>query len=183
MENIQNSFKTKGLQELQKKLEIKNPMAIPTFSKIVVNMGVKDALNDKKNIEKAKAIMALITGQKPKVTIAKKAISGFKLRLGDQIGLMVTLRGKKMHDFFTKLVTIVLPRFRDFHGVRKESFDGHGNYTLGFVESSVFPEIDLGKVDGPVGGQGLEVTIVTTSKSDKEAYALLKALGMPFAKN
>lgn len=169
-----------GSQELQKMLGVKNPMALPHLSKIVVNMGVKDALIDKKNIEKANAILAQITGQRAKVTIAKKAISGFKLRQGDQIGLMVTLRGKKMYDFFTKLVTIILPRFRDFHGVRKESFDGHGNYTLGLVESSVFPEIDPGKVDKI---QGLEVTIVTSAKNDKEGYALLKTMGMPFEKS
>lgn len=179
MDNIQNSFKTKGL-ELQKTIGAKNKMAEPVFSKIVVNMGVKDALNDKKNIERANLILAQITGQKPKVTVAKNAISGFKLRKGDQIGLMVTLRGKRMYDFFAKLVTIILPRFRDFHGVRKESFDGHGNYTLGLVESSVFPEIDPGKLDKI---QGLEITIVTTAKNDKEGYILLKAMGMPFSKS
>lgn len=180
MDSVKNVFKTKSLQELQKTLGLKNPMAVPVISKIVVNMGVKDALNDKKNIEKANAIMTQITGQKPKVTVAKKAISGFKLRQGDQIGLMVTLRNKKMYDFFTKLVTIILPRFRDFHGVRKESFDGYGNYTLGLLESSVFPEIDLGKVDKT---QGLEITIVTTAKDDNSGFALLKAWGMPFAKS
>jgi len=178
MESTQNVFKKKSIQELQKTLGVKNPMVVPILSKIVVNMGVKNALIDKKNIEKANTILTQITGQKPKITIAKKAISGFKLRQGDQIGVMVTLRGKKMYDFFTKLVTIILPRFRDFHGVRKESFDGHGNYTLGLVESSVFPEIDIGKVDTI---QGLEITIVTTAKDDKSGFALLKTLGMPFA--
>ena len=178
MESTQNVFKKKSIQELQKTLGVKNPMVVPILSKIVVNMGVKNALIDKKNIEKANTILTQITGQKPKITIAKKAISGFKLRQGDQIGVMVTLRGKKMYDFFTKLVTIILPRFRDFHGVRKESFDGHGNYTLGLVESSVFPEIDIGKVDAI---QGLEITIVTTAKDDKSGFALLKTLGMPFA--
>lgn len=178
MESTQNVFKKKSIQELQKTLGVKNPMVVPVLSKIVVNMGVKNALIDKKNIEKANTILTQITGQKPKITIAKKAISGFKLRQGDQIGVMVTLRGKKMYDFFTKLVTIILPRFRDFHGVRKESFDGHGNYTLGLVESSVFPEIDIGKVDAI---QGLEITIVTTAKDDKSGFALLKTLGMPFA--
>jgi large subunit ribosomal protein L5 len=178
MESTQNVFKKKSIQELQKTLGVKNPMVVPVLSKIVVNMGVKNALIDKKNIEKANTILTQITGQKPKITIAKKAISGFKLRQGDQIGVMVTLRGKKMYDFFTKLVTIILPRFRDFHGVRKESFDGHGNYTLGLVESSVFPEIDIGKVDTI---QGLEITIVTTAKDDKSGFALLKTLGMPFA--
>ena len=192
MEEIKNTFKikslsstilTQGVQELQKRLGIKNPMAVPTLLKIVVNMGVRDALDDKKNMEKVNVVLAQITGQKPKVTVAKKAISGFKLREGDQIGLVATLRGKKMQDFFTRLVTIVLPRFRDFHGVRKGSFDGHGNYTLGLLESTVFPEIDPGKVDLPAGGQGLEISIVTSAKNDKEGYALLEALGMPFSKS
>lgn len=179
MDKTQNSFKTKYL-ELQKELGIKNPMAVPMLSKIVVNMGVKDALTDKKNMEKASEILSRICGQKPKVTAAKKAISGFKLREGDQIGLVVTLRGKKMHDFFTKLVGIVMPRFRDFHGVRRESFDGQGNYNLGIVESTVFPEIDPGKADKI---QGLEISIVTTAKNDKSGFALLKTLGMPFMKS
>ena len=178
MTDSQNIDKNKKIQELQKELGIKNPMAIPTFSKIVINMGVKDALADKKNIEKANVILMQITGQKPKITKAKKAISGFKLRQGDQIGLVVTLRGKKMWDFFTKLVSIVLPRFRDFHGVSKKSFDGHGNYTLGMSESTVFPEIDPGKLDKI---QGMEISIATTARNDEEGYALFKALGMPFA--
>jgi len=183
MENLYKDFKNKVSQELQKELAVKNFMAAPALSKIVVNMGVKNALIDKKNIEKAAIVLGQITGQKPKVTVAKKSISGFKLREGDEIGLIVTLRGRKMYDFFVKLVSIVLPRFRDFHGVRKESFDGRGNYTLGFVENTVFPEIDPGKVDLSVGRQGLGITIVTTAKNDKEGYALLKAMGMPFMKS
>ena len=183
MENLYKDFKNKVSQELQKELAVKNFMAAPALSKIVVNMGVKNALIDKKNIEKAAIALGQITGQKPKVTVAKKSISGFKLREGDEIGLIVTLRGRKMYDFFVKLVSIVLPRFRDFHGVRKESFDGRGNYTLGFVENTVFPEIDPGKVDLSVGRQGLGITIVTTAKNDKEGYALLKAMGMPFMKS
>ena len=178
-ESIYKDFENKALQELQKTLAIKNPMAIPMLSKIVINMGVKDALVDKKNIEKSAASLMQITGQKPKVTKAKKSISSFKLRQGENIGLVVTMRGKKMYDFFIKLVSVVLPRFRDFHGVKKESFDKNGNYTLGFAESSVFPEIDPGKVDRI---QGLEITIVTTARNDKEGHALLKALGMPFKK-
>lgn len=180
MDKIKHVFNSNNLEEVQKELGLKNPMAVPALSRIVVNMGVKDALVDKKNIEKATAILGQITGQKPKVTAAKKAISSFKLRQGDKIGVMVTLRSKKMYDFFSKLVAIVLPRFRDFHGVKKESFDGHGNYTLGLVESTVFPEIDPGKVDRI---QGLEISIVTTAKNDKEGYGLLKALGMPFSKS
>jgi len=170
------------LQELQKTLAIKNPMAIPVLSKIVVNMGVRDALVDKKNIEKSAAILMQITGQKAKVTKAKKSISSFKLRQGEKIGLVVTLRSRKMYDFFIKLVSVVLPRFRDFHGVKKESFDSRGNYTLGLAESTVFPEIDPGKIDVSLARQGLEITIVTTAENNKEGYALLKALGMPFKK-
>jgi len=172
----------KVLQELKKELEIKNLMAVPILSKIVINMGVKDALVDKKNIERSAAILTQITGQKPKVTTAKKSISGFKLREGDKIGLVVTMRGKKMYDFFTKLVSVVLPRFRDFHGLKKESFDKYGNYTLGLAESSIFPEIDPGKVDAALMKQGFEITIVTSAKDDKQGYALLKTLGMPFVK-
>lgn len=179
MDNLQNRFKKQITQNLLKELNLKNSMAVPELLKIVVNMGVKDVLADKKNLEKASVILAQITGQKPKWTIAKKSISSFKLREGDKIGLVVTLRGKKMYDFFERLISVVMPRFRDFHGVRKVSFDGQGNYTLGFVESTVFPEIDPGKIDKI---QGLEVSIVTTAKDDKSGFALLKALGMPFVK-
>jgi large subunit ribosomal protein L5 len=182
MSNLKDKFKKETIQNLQKVLGIKNPMEVPRLEKIVVNMGVKDALVDSKNVEKASLILAQITGQKPKVTIAKKAISGFKLRAGDKVGLMVTFRGKRMYDFFEKLASIVMPRLRDFHGVKKESFDGYGNYTLGFTESTVFPEIDPGKVDQTIARQGLEITIVTSAKDNKEGFELLKALGMPFTK-
>lgn len=180
MNSLQDQFKKTGLKELQKELGIKNPMAVPTLSKIAINVGVKDAILDEKNVEKASSIFAQITGQKPKVTKAKKAISGFKLREGMEIGLMTTLRGKKMYDFFEKLVTIVLPRLRDFHGVSKESFDNRGNYSLGFEESAVFPEVDTGKIEKV---QGFEITIVTTAKNKKEGFLLLQKLGMPFKKD
>lgn len=179
MDNLQIRFKKQISENLKKELNIKNSMAVPTLSKIVVNMGVKDALSDKKNLDKASEIMAQITGQKPKWTSAKKSISSFKLREGDKIGLVVTLRGKKMYDFFERLVSVVMPRFRDFHGVKTTSFDGRGNYTLGFTESTVFPEIDPGKIDKI---QGLEVSIATSAKDNKNGLALLKALGMPFTK-
>lgn len=179
MDNLQTRFKKEVTKVLQKELSLENIMAVPALSKIVVNMGVKDAIADKKNIEKAAVIMAQITGQKPKWASAKKSISAFKLREGDKIGLVVTLRGKKMYDFFERLISVVMPRFRDFHGVKKVSFDGQGNYTLGFTESTVFPEIDPGKIDKI---QGFEVTIVTTAADDKSGFALLKALGMPFVK-
>ena len=179
MYNLKTRFKKQIAGELQKELGFKNVMAVPSLSKIVVNMGVKDAIADKKNLEKAAIILSQVTGQKPKWASAKKSISSFKLREGDKIGLVVTLRDGKMYDFFERLISVVLPRFRDFHGVRKVSFDGKGNYTLGFTESTVFPEIDPGKVDKI---QGFEVTIVTTANDDKGGLALLKALGMPFVK-
>lgn len=166
-------------KQLKEKLGVKNMQAVPKLSKIVVNMGVKNALEDKKNIEKAQVILSKISGQKPKITKAKKAISTFKLREGDEIGLVVTLRGKRMYDFYEKLANIVLPRLRDFRGVPRTSFDGHGNYTLGFAESTVFPEIDPATVDR---AQGLEVVIVTTARSDDRGFTLLENLGMPFVK-
>lgn len=166
-------------KQLKEKMGIKNIYAVPRLSKIVLNMGVKDVLSDKKNLEKAQAILSRISGQKPKVTKAKKAISTFKLREGDEIGLVVTLRGKRMYDFYEKLANIVLPRLRDFRGIPRTSFDGHGNYTLGFPESTVFPEIDPATVDRV---QGLEIVIVTTAKDNKEGFALLENLGMPFQK-
>jgi len=179
MNTLQDRYKSEIAKNLQTELGIKNFHAVPMITKIVVNMGVKDAVLDKKNMEKAAEILALITGQKPKTMKAKKSISAFKLREGEEIGLMVTLRGKRMYDFYQKLVTIIFPRLRDFHGVKKESFDGHGNYTLGFPESTVFPEIDLSKVEKV---QGLEVSIATTAKNNEQGMALLKALGMPFKK-
>lgn len=179
MNNLQVRFNKEIAGALQKELGLKNVMAVPALSKIVVNMGVKDAIVDKKNLEKAAVIMAQVTGQKPKWASARKSISSFKLREGDKIGLVVTLRGRKMYDFFERLISVVMPRFRDFHGVRQTSFDGNGNYTLGFTESTVFPEIDPGKIDRV---QGFEITIVTTATDDKSGFALLKALGIPFEK-
>jgi len=149
------------------------------LKKIVVNIGVKHAVADKKNMEVAANVLQEITGQKAKVTAAKQSISSFKLREGDKIGLVATLRGKRMYDFFEKIVTIVLPRIKDFHGIKKTSFDTRGNYTLGLAEYSVFPEVDLGKIERV---QGLEITIVTTAQDSKSAFALLKHLGIPFAK-
>lgn len=165
------------VKEIQDEFSIKNAMAVPKLKKIVVSMGIKDALTDKKNIERAVVTLATITGQKPKVTKAKKSIATFKLREGDQIGAMVTLRGKRMYDFFVKLTSIVLPRIRDFRGVSTRSFDGKGNYSLGFSEHVVFAEIDSSKVEK---AQGVEVTIVTSAPDDAQGIALLRKLGMPF---
>jgi large subunit ribosomal protein L5 len=177
---LQEKYNKEIAKSLQAELKIKNPLAIPKLTKIIINMGVKDAISDKKNMEKGAEILALIAGQKPKVMKAKKSIAAFKLREGEQIALMVTLRGKRMYDFYQKLTNIVFPRFRDFHGVKKESFDGHGNYTLGFAECTVFPEIDPSKIDKI---QGFEIAIVTSAKDNNSGFALLKALGMPFRKD
>lgn len=176
---VQDKYQKTVVKQLQGELGIKNPMAIPVLKKIVINMGVKHATADKKNMEIGTEVMKLITGQKPKVTAAKKSISSFKLREGEKIGLMVTLRGTRMYDFYGKLVDVVLPRLKDFRGVSKDSFDSRGNYTLGLSEYSVFPEIDPGKIDRV---QGLQITVVTSAQDKEHAVALLKAMGMPFVK-
>lgn len=180
MDNLITRFNASIVKDLQKELEVKNFLAVPRIKKIVINMGVKDALADKKNIDNAVLLVTQIAGQKPKIAKAKKSIATFKLRQGDKIGVAVTLRGKRMYDFYEKLVAIVLPRLRDFRGVSTKSFDGRGNYSLGFSESTVFPEIDPSQLEK---NQGIEITIVTTAKDNKEGLALLKSLGMPFEKS
>ena len=179
MDTLQSRYKNTIKAELQKKLDIKNVMATPKITKIVVNMGVKDAVVDKKNVEKAVVIMSQITGQKSRVAKAKKSIAAFKLREGEPIGVAVTLRGERMYNFLDKLITIVFPRLKDFRGISKGSFDGRGNYTLGFTEYAVFPEIDPATVEKL---QGLEVVIVTSAVNNKDGLGLLEALGMPFEK-
>lgn len=176
---LQKKYNEEVKQALQKQLDIKNVMAIPRLKKIVINMGIKDALSDKKNVERAVEVLTQIAGQKPQVTRAKQSIATFKLREGDQIGVKVTLRGNRMFDFMEKLIGVVLPRLRDFRGIKRTSFDSRGNYTLGLSEYTVFPEIDPGKVERV---QGLEICISTTAKDTKEGLALLEALGMPFEK-
>jgi large subunit ribosomal protein L5 len=182
MSDLRKKIKDEIIPGLKKELGIKNSMAVPSLSKIVINMGVRNALADKKAIEIASEALTAIVGQKPKVAAAKKSIATFKLREGDKIGLVVTLRGKRMYDFFEKLVNVVLPRLRDFHGVKRNSFDEKGNYTLGFTELSIFPEIDMGKMDTSLIGQGFEVSIVTTANNRNEGFLLLSSLGMPFQK-
>jgi large subunit ribosomal protein L5 len=162
---------------LMKELELKNPMAVPRLNKIVVNMGVGEATQNAKLIDPAVNELGQITGQKPVVTRAKKSIAAFKVREGMPIGAMVTLRGDRMYEFFDRLISIVLPRVRDFKGVSTKSFDGRGNYTLGLHDQLIFPEIDYAKVDKL---KGMNVTIVTTAGSDDQARSLLKHLGMPF---
>jgi large subunit ribosomal protein L5 len=180
MNALQEAYKTTIAQQLKQELQLKNPMAVPAITKIVVNMGVKDAVADKKNIEKMSVALGQITGQKPKVARAKKSIASFKLREGDPIGLVVTLRGQRMYEFLERLITVVLPRLKVFRGVSDTGFDGQGNYSLGFTEYAVFPEIDLATVERV---QGVQMNIVTTATNNKDAYALLKALGMPFVKS
>ena len=164
---------------LMKQFGYTSVMQVPHLSKIVINIGVGDATQDKKRLEEAVEELALITGQKPIITKAKKSIATFKLRQDEPIGCKVTLRGIRMYEFFDKLVSISLPRVRDFRGVNKNAFDGRGNYTLGIKEQLIFPEIDYDKVQKV---RGMDIVIVTTAKTDEEAHALLKELGMPFSR-
>jgi len=162
---------------LAKELELSNAMAVPRLNKIVVNMGMGEATQNSKVLDPAVNELAQITGQKPVVTKAKKSIAAFKVRAGQSIGAMVTLRGDRMYEFFDRLVNIVLPRVRDFKGVSTRSFDGRGNFTLGLHDQLIFPEISYEKVDKL---KGMNVTIVTTAQNDNQARTLLKHLGMPF---
>lgn len=177
--NLKQKYFAEIRVQLKKELEPINLMAVPKLAKIVVAVALKEAMTDKKVLDVVGEQIATITGQKPVIRKAKKSIAAFKLREGEPVGISVTLRGARMYDFFEKLTTIVFPRVRDFHGVSLKNFDGNGNYTFGLSEQIVFPEIDYGKIDKI---RGLEVTIVTTSKSDRQAEALLKILGMPFQK-
>jgi len=170
-------------KEVRKKIAdqfgIKNAMAIPKIEKVVLNMGMGDAIQNSKLLDAAVDELGQITGQKPVVTKAKKSIASFKLREGMSIGTRVTLRGDKMYEFLDRLINIALPRVRDFRGVATRSFDGRGNYTLGIRDHLIFPEIDAGKVDK---SKGMNITIVTTAKNDEQARFLLRELGMPFGK-
>jgi large subunit ribosomal protein L5 len=170
-------YRTEIVPTLMREFQYPNVMAVPRLEKIVLNIGLGEAVQNARAIEAASRDLAAITGQRPVVTRAKKSIAGFKIRKGMPIGLMVTLRGDRMYEFFDKLVNIVLPRVRDFHGVSPRSFDGRGNYSLGLREQLVFPEIDYDQIDKV---RGLEITIVTTARTDAEAKRLLELLGMPF---
>ena len=163
--------------ELRKQFGYGNVMQVPRIEKIVLNIGMGESIGNAKTMDAAANDLAMITGQRPVVTKSRKAISNFRLRVGMPIGLKVTLRGPQMWHFLEKLVTVALPRIRDFQGIPERSFDGRGNYSLGLKEQLVFPEIDYDKIDRL---RGLEVTIVTTARNDEEGRALLKALGMPF---
>src|SRR5437763_1131840 len=170
-------FEKEVAPALMKEFELKNPMAVPRLHKIVVNMGVGEATQNAKVLDPAAHELGQITGQKPVITKAKKSIAAFKVREGMPIGAMVTLRGDRMYEFMDRLVNVALPRVRDFRGVSTKSFDGRGNYTLGLRDQLIFPEIDYAKVDKL---KGMNVTIVTTAKSDDEGRALLRHMGMPF---
>jgi large subunit ribosomal protein L5 len=174
---MKERFNKEVAPALMKEFELENPMAVPHLHKIVVNMGVGEATQNAKVLDPAVNELGQITGQKPVVTRAKKSIAAFKVREGMPIGAMVTLRGDRMYEFFDRLVNVVLPRVRDFRGVSTKSFDGRGNYTLGLHDQLIFPEIDYARVDKL---KGMNVTIVTTARSDDQARALLKHLGMPF---
>ena len=179
MNRLKEKYLNEVVPSLQNKYSYKSVMQVPRLEKIVINMGVGDATGNSKLIEAAVNDLTLIAGQKPVVTKARKSIAGFKVREGQSIGCKVTLRGENMYNFLDKLVSIALPRVRDFHGVNEKAFDGRGNYTLGIKEQLIFSEIEY---DNVVKVRGMDIVFVTTAKSNEEAYDLLKELGMPFRK-
>ncbi len=177
MARLKERYQKEVAPAIAKEFGIENPMAVPRLSKIVLNMGMGEAVANAKILDTAVEELRAIAGQKPVITKAKKSIASFKLRQGMPIGVMVTLRGEHMYEFFDRLVSVALPRVRDFRGVSPKAFDGRGNYTVGIREQLIFPEIDFNKVDKL---RGLNISIVTTARDDDQARALLKALGMPF---
>jgi large subunit ribosomal protein L5 len=177
MSRLQEHYRTKVAPELTTKFGYKSPMQVPRITKITLNMGVSEAVADKKVMENAVGDLTKIAGQKPVVTKAKKAIAGFKIREGQAIGTMVTLRGARMYEFLDRFVTVALPRVRDFRGVSARAFDGRGNYNIGVKEQIIFPEIEYDKVDAL---RGLNISITTTAKTDDEAKALLAGFKFPF---
>lgn len=180
MSRLKEKYKEEVVPGLMERYGYKNIMQVPRLDKIVLNIGLGEAIQDAKALEAAEKDLADISGQHPIITRAKKSIASFRLRSGMTIGLKVTLRGERMYHFFDKLVNIALPRMREFHGVSQNSFDGRGNYTLGLKEQLVFPEVDYDKVDKV---RGLEVSIGTTANTDEEGRHLLELLGMPFVKD
>lgn len=177
MARLREKYKNEIAPALAKEFEIKNPMAIPRLEKVVVNMGLGEASANSKILDVATEELKSVTGQKPVITKAKKSIAAFKLRQGMSIGTMVTLRGDRMYEFLDRLISVALPRVRDFRGISAKAFDGRGNYTLGIREQLIFPEIDFNKVDKT---RGMNISIVTTAKNDDQARSLLRGLGMPF---
>jgi large subunit ribosomal protein L5 len=176
---LKEKYQSEVRKKLQDEFKIENVMALPKIEKVVLNMGMGEAIANAKILDAAVDELGQITGQKPVVTKAKKSIAAFKLREGVPIGTMVTLRGEKMYEFLDRLINVALPRVRDFRGVPTKSFDGRGNYTLGIRDHFIFPEIDISKVDK---SKGMNITIVTTAKNDEQARFLLRELGMPFGK-
>jgi large subunit ribosomal protein L5 len=174
---LRTRYQKEVAPQIAKDFGIRNPMAIPRVEKIVLNMGMGEAIANSKILDTAVEELRSISGQKPVITKAKKSIASFKLRQGMPIGVMVTLRGDRMYEFLDRLVSVALPRVRDFRGVSPKAFDGRGNYTIGIREQLIFPEIDFNKVDKL---RGMNISIVTTARNDEQARALLKALGMPF---
>ena len=179
MAKLHEVYKDKVVAELQEKFGLSSVMQVPQIEKITLNMGVGEALADKKILDNAVADLEAISGQKPLITKARKSVAGFKVREGYPIGCKVTLRGERMWDFFERLVSIAIPRIRDFRGVSAKSFDGRGNYSMGVREQIIFPEIDYDKVDRV---RGMDITITTSAKSDEEGRALLEAFNFPFKK-
>lgn len=177
MARLQNDYATRILPELKTKLGRDNVHSLPKLQKIVLNMGVGKALQDKNRMEQSAEQLGLIAGQKPQVTKARVAISNFRLRQGNEIGCRVTLRGKRMYEFLDRLINVALPRIRDFRGVNPKSFDGNGNYSMGVGEQLIFPEIDPDKTNFT---QGMDITFVTSTRNDDEARELLRLFGMPF---
>lgn len=180
MSRLKERYRKEVVPELKEQGGYKNIMQVPRLDKIVLNIGLGEAIREAKALESAERDLVAISGQHPITTRAKKSIAAFKLREGMAIGMKVTLRGERMYDFFDRLVNAVLPRMREFQGVSQDSFDGRGNYTLGLKEQIIFPEIDYDKVDKP---RGLEISIVTTANTNDEGRQLLEALGMPFSKD
>ena len=180
MSGLRERYKKEIIPRLMELYGYHNVMQVPRLEKIALNIGVGEAIQDAKALEAAEGDLATISGQHPVITRAKKSIAAFRLRSGMPIGLKVTLRGERMYHFFDRLVNVTLPRMREFHGVSRNSFDGQGNYSLGFKEQIIFPEIEYDKVDKV---RGLQVSIITTAKTDEEGRHLLELLGMPFARD
>jgi large subunit ribosomal protein L5 len=177
MARLMEAYKTRILPELAKKLNRTNVLSLPKLQKIVINMGIGKALQDKERIKQSAESLGQIAGQRPQVTKSKKAVSGFRLRENVDIGCRVTLRGKRMFEFLDRLISVALPRIRDFRGINPKSFDGNGNYSMGLTEQAVFPEIDPDRINFT---QGMDITFVTNVRNDDEARELLKLFGMPF---
>ncbi len=177
---MKDVYKSRIVPELTKEFDYKNPMAVPRMEKVIISMGVGKAAQDKKFLELAKKDLMMITGQAPVVCKAKKSVSNFKVRQGDETGLKVTVRGVRMYEFMDRLINLAIPRVRDFRGLNPNSFDGRGNYSMGLTEQSVFPEINPAKIEFQ---QGMNITFVTTAKTDKEAREMLALFGMPFKKS